>query len=192
MRNGSGDAMADRLIARLLERAERAHAAVQMEVLRGEGLTSAQWSVLRELPGTALGMSELARRAGCQTPNLTPLVDRLARAGWLRRSRPSRDRRSVRVRLTPKGETLLRRVQAALQAQQVEVIVELSAEERRARVRVLTPRREEGGHLLPALEDQLLLLQLTAKVDVRVPLQLPAVQEAGQLRLDEDADARCR
>ncbi len=137
MEDRSRDEMAGRMVARLLERAERAHAAVQSEVLRGEGLTAAQWNVLRELPGTALGMSELAKRAGCQTSNLTPLVDRLARAGWLKRGRLARDRRSVRVRLTPKGETLLIQVQEALQEQQGEVLRGLGARERAQLCRLL-------------------------------------------------------
>ena len=131
------DGISDRLIARLLERAERVHASVQEGTLREEGLTGAQWSVLRELPGTALGMGELARRAGCQTSNLTPLVDRLARSGWLRRSRPARDRRSVRVRLTPKGASLLRRVQDSLQVQQVQVLRGLGPRERTQLCRLL-------------------------------------------------------
>ena len=124
------DAISDLLIARLLERAARAQAFGQERILRDQGLTGAQWSVLRELPGTALGMGELAHRAGCQTSNLTPVVDRLARTGLLRRTRTARDRRSVRVRLTPKGTSLLRRVQALLQVEQVEVLRGLGPRER--------------------------------------------------------------
>ena len=133
----SAQDISDLLIARLLERADRVQASVQEGLLQGQGLTVAQWSVLRELPGTALGMGELARRAGCQTSNLTPVVDRLVRAGWLRRTRTARDRRAVRVRLTPKGTNLRRRVQALLQAQQVEVLRGLGARERTQLCRLL-------------------------------------------------------
>lgn len=131
------EAISGLLISRLLERAERVHASVQERFLREEGLTGAQWVVLRELPGTALGMGELARRAGCQTSNLTPLVGRLVRSGWLRRSRPARDRRAVRVRLTPKGEALRRRVQESLQSQQVHVLRGLGPRERTQLCRLL-------------------------------------------------------
>ena len=133
----SADALSDLLIARLLERAARAQVFAHERILRDQGLTGAQWSVLRELPGAALGMSELAHRAGCQTSNLTPVVDRLARTGWLRRTRTARDRRSVRVRLTPKGTSLLRRVRALLQAEQTEVLRGLGPRERTQLCRLL-------------------------------------------------------
>ncbi len=131
------DAISDLLISRLLERAARAQAFAQERILREQGLTGAQWSVLRELPGTALGMGELAHRAGCQTSNLTPVVDRLARAGWLKRTRTPRDRRSVRVRLTPKGRSVLRRVRGLLQVEQAEVLRGLGPRERPQLCRLL-------------------------------------------------------
>lgn len=124
------DPLSDLLVSRLLEHANRVRSAVQERRLLDAGLTAAQWGVLRELAGTALGMGELAQRVGCQTSNLTPVVDRLARAGWLRRSRRARDRRAVRVRLTPKGEALRQRVQEALQLQQADLLRGLSARER--------------------------------------------------------------
>ena len=62
----------------------------------------------RELPGAALG--EIARRQRMGAPTASRLADGLARRGLLRIAADDRDRRAVRVLLTPAGVKLADRV----------------------------------------------------------------------------------
>src|SRR6266404_1098158 len=74
------------------------------------GLTSAQfWFLLaaRELPGASLG--ELARRQRMDAPTASRLAEGLARRGLLRTAHDDRDRRALRVVLTPVGAKLAER-----------------------------------------------------------------------------------
>jgi len=59
--------------------------------------------LLRDAP-EGLAPHELAKRAGVTRATVTGLLDGLQRDGYLERHHDSRDRRSVSVRLTPKGE----------------------------------------------------------------------------------------
>ncbi len=62
----------------------------------------------RELPGASLG--EIARRQRMGAPTASRLADGLARRGLLRIAADDRDRRAVRVLLTPAGTRLAERV----------------------------------------------------------------------------------
>jgi DNA-binding MarR family transcriptional regulator len=77
------------------------------------GITSRQatlmWLVKRN-PG--LSLAELASEEGISPPAMSGHIDRLERAGLLERVRSSDDRRRVGLRLTDKGERLMRRVRA--------------------------------------------------------------------------------
>jgi DNA-binding MarR family transcriptional regulator len=77
------------------------------------GITARQatllWLVKRS-PG--LSLAELAAEEGISPPAMSGHVDRLEKAGLLRRVRESGDRRRVGLELTPDGAKLLRRVRA--------------------------------------------------------------------------------
>jgi DNA-binding MarR family transcriptional regulator len=77
------------------------------------GVTARQatllWLVKRS-PG--LSLAELAAEEGISPPALSGHVDRLERAGLLKRVRSSEDRRRVGLALTEEGAKLLRRVRA--------------------------------------------------------------------------------
>ncbi|MBM4187285.1 MAG: winged helix-turn-helix transcriptional regulator [Gemmatimonadetes bacterium] len=53
-------------------------------------------------------LSDLARAMGVALPTMSLLVDRLAKAGMVRRERDDDDRRRVALRLTPAGERAAR------------------------------------------------------------------------------------
>jgi len=125
------------LVPRLIEHASQASSSVLALRLRERGLTGAQWGVFRELKGAALTMTELADRTGSQSSNLTPVVQRMVRAGWLRRSRSSRDRRSVRVRLTKQGENERHAVAAHVRPTEDGLVRGLSEKEQRQLCRLL-------------------------------------------------------
>ncbi|KUG27550.1 transcriptional regulator, marr family [hydrocarbon metagenome] len=74
-------------------------------VVRETGLTLPQMHTLEIIGATGdLRMKELAEKMGVTTGSLTVLVDRLVRAGLVERKPDEKDRRSIRVGLTPEGQ----------------------------------------------------------------------------------------
>lgn len=69
------------------------------------GLSLAKVGVLRVLAeaGEALPLSEVAARLRCVRSNITQLVDRLEKDGWVRRAGDARDRRVQHATLTAAG-----------------------------------------------------------------------------------------
>jgi DNA-binding MarR family transcriptional regulator len=77
------------------------------------GVTARQATLLwhvRRNPG--LSLRELAAQEGISAPALSGHVDRLERAGLVRRVRSTTDRRRVGLELTAEGSRLLRRIRA--------------------------------------------------------------------------------
>ena len=76
----------------------------------GRGLSSGGLDVLMRLSAATdegLNVGELARAGGVSSRNITGLVDTLERDGLVQRVRDPRDRRSVRIRITPAGRDWL-------------------------------------------------------------------------------------
>jgi DNA-binding MarR family transcriptional regulator len=75
-----------------------------------EDLTPSQYNVLRILRGARpadLTCREIGERMIARDPDITRLLDRLARQGLIARERDAEDRRAIRVTITPAGlETL--------------------------------------------------------------------------------------
>jgi DNA-binding MarR family transcriptional regulator len=81
------------------------------EILKLAGLSHTQYNVLRILRGAGeqgLCCREVAERMITRDPDITRLVDRLERRGLLTRSRDSRDRRVITVRITPAGQKVVK------------------------------------------------------------------------------------
>src|SRR3981189_1597352 len=100
---------------------------------RALGLPSRRfWFVnaARELPGASLG--EIARRQRMAAPTASRLAEGLARRGLLRTAPDDRDRRALRVLLTPAGTRLAER------------IAPLAASVRIAVVRGMSPREPQA------------------------------------------------
>lgn len=73
-------------------------------------LTLPQLNVLRILRGAGregATCGEIARRMIAADPDLTRLLDRLRRRGWIERRRSARDRRAVVTRITAAGRELV-------------------------------------------------------------------------------------
>jgi DNA-binding MarR family transcriptional regulator len=87
------------------------HLRAQTERLCAElGLTASQYNVLRILRGVhpeGHSRCEIARRMIERAPDITRLVDRLEKRGWVERVRSARDRRLSISRITPAGLELL-------------------------------------------------------------------------------------
>lgn len=83
------------------------------EALRPFGVTGTQFNVLRILRGagaTGLCGREIGARMITRVPDVPRLLDRLEKAGLIRRARDANDRRHVTARITSKGEELLAEV----------------------------------------------------------------------------------
>jgi DNA-binding MarR family transcriptional regulator len=78
--------------------------------LRVHGITTAQYNVLQALrcgPPEGLTCSELGSRLSGADPDITRLLDRLAKQGLVRRHRDVHDRRAVLTEITEEGAHLL-------------------------------------------------------------------------------------
>jgi len=85
------------------------HAQVQ-----AAGLSSLEWRLLATLSdGDGLTIGDLAREILAQQPTLTKLVQRMEKAGWVRRGADPADARRTLVFQTPQGQATV----AALLAQ---------------------------------------------------------------------------
>lgn len=88
-------------------------AAAQMEaaalLLKSHGLTSPQYNVLRILRGAGqpLSCTEVGNRMWTRDSDITRLLDRLEKRGWIERCRSSEDRRAISVGITAAGIELL-------------------------------------------------------------------------------------
>ena len=74
------------------------------------GITYEQFTVLGQTKalGGSARIIDLARSLECAPNSVSTLVDRMVKAGLVRRTRGKIDRREVRVSLTSKGESALR------------------------------------------------------------------------------------
>jgi DNA-binding MarR family transcriptional regulator len=104
----------------------------QGDVLFGQfGLTSSAYNVLRILRGSPEGLprGEIAQRMVNPSPDVTRLIDGLARRGLVRRFRARTDRRLSLTRITPKGLALVARVEPANAEQRASLAARLSGAE---------------------------------------------------------------
>ena len=80
------------------------------ELLKDVDLSPTQYNVLRILRGAGpegLACGEIAERMVTRDPDITRLLDRLARRGLIERARDGRDRRVVTTTITPAGTELV-------------------------------------------------------------------------------------
>ncbi len=97
---------------------------------RSLGLTAPQFWFLnaaREQPGASLG--EIARRQRTDAPTASRLAESLARRGLLRVAPDDRDRRAVRVLLTPSGSRVAERIAPIASALRAAVVRGMSRRE---------------------------------------------------------------
>lgn len=76
-------------------------------------LTTPQYELLlAAVTNSTITLGDLSDHLHCSRGNVTGIVDRLERDGWLVRERSQEDRRVIRVRLTEKGHQV-KEIQAA-------------------------------------------------------------------------------
>src|SRR3954462_2515040 len=100
---------------------------------RSMRLTAQQFWFLnaaRELPGASLG--EIARRQRMDAPTASRIAEGLARRGLVRTAPDDRDRRALRVLLTPAGNRLAERIAPVAASVRSAVVRGLSRREQQA------------------------------------------------------------
>jgi DNA-binding MarR family transcriptional regulator len=97
------------LVGALMRQMHRYDSGRTLPILQGAKLTTGQLAAL-ELARTPRTLSAIASALGLSRPATSQIVDKLARARYVRRTEGDRDRRERRVALTTKGQALLTRV----------------------------------------------------------------------------------
>lgn len=117
------------------------------EVLKPFGVSPTQYNVLRILRGagpTGLACGEIGERMITQDPDITRLLDRMEKAGWIERTRDSRDRRVVMTRLTKQGKKLTEDLEEPLARMERQVLKRVGEKRLRELVDLLDVMREGG------------------------------------------------
>lgn len=117
----------------LLWRANHELELLSKRMIRTLGVTGPQRMVLRIVgrrPGiSATGICDTAR---IHPSTLTGILERLARGGFLARSRDTEDGRRARLQLTPKGSAVADTSEGTVESAMVTSLAALTPEERRA------------------------------------------------------------
>jgi len=90
----------------------RETSALYAAIARRFDLTSQQTQLLCTLSREQPSFGELAAMLGCDKTNVTGMVDRLERKGFLTREKDAKDRRVSRVVLTEQGWALREKIRA--------------------------------------------------------------------------------
>jgi DNA-binding MarR family transcriptional regulator len=83
------------------------------QFLKPWGVSGTQYNVLRILRGAGpegLRCGEIGERMVAHDPDITRLLDRMEKAGWIERARHARDRRVVLTHINRRGSDLLKQI----------------------------------------------------------------------------------
>ncbi|MHB8351285.1 MAG: MarR family winged helix-turn-helix transcriptional regulator [Thermoplasmata archaeon] len=110
----------------------------QRALFRASGLTPLKYLILKWLSKDhEANMSTLAALLGVRPQTVTPIVDSLEQAGWVRRTQSRTDRRKSILVLTPRGTRLLEGIRATYFEKLGRALDEAPAPSLRASVDVL-------------------------------------------------------
>jgi DNA-binding MarR family transcriptional regulator len=118
------------------------------QILKPEGISLAQYNVLRILRGTephGLCRNEVRDRMLTRMPDMTRLLDRMESAGLVARARSQSDRRLVSTRITDRAMQLLERVEYPVADEHRRRFGHLNKSEMRALIGVLEKVREPNA-----------------------------------------------
>ena len=117
---------------------------VQLAPRTARDLTQRQFAVLAAIHADGrCRMGLIARNLGVSMPTATGLINRLARAGYVRRVASPADRRQVMVELTAKGQGRVRQLQEAVQRRWSDVLRSLAPRELEAFHHVVTKLHQQ-------------------------------------------------
>ena len=109
------------------------------------GVTDAQFNllvILKDSGGEGLSQQELSQHLIVTKSNVVGLVDRLEKAGYLRREANSTDRRCNRIVLTPEGQELVGRVEKIYLEEVDRMMNVLSDDQKEALISVMDQLRQ--------------------------------------------------
>ena len=101
------------------------------ELLKPYQLSATQLNVLSILRGNGdwMTMGSVKERMVEKSPNVTRMMDKILKKGWVERKRSEEDRRVVFVRISKDGVALLVEINEKLKAAKVEDMLNLTDEE---------------------------------------------------------------
>ena len=143
---GRTDRDAERQPGFLIRRLHQIHSAPFAEESSGLDITPPQYGVLSVIaaqPG--LDQSAIAEEIGVDRATLASVVARLEAAGFVRRTVSKTDRRQKLLTLTPRGRTILTRMQDPVQRAQERILEPLAPKDREHFLRLLN-RLVDGGN----------------------------------------------
>lgn len=122
-------------------------------LFRRHALTGQQYNALRILRGhggEGIPCQEIAAQMLTYDPDMTRLVDRLEKTGFVRRSRTPRDRRVVLVGITPRGLAALADLDGPVLEEHRRCLSHLSAGELSQLIGLLEKARQGVGNAAEA------------------------------------------
>jgi DNA-binding MarR family transcriptional regulator len=127
-------------VARLMPHIMRG---IQLDFFVERGVTQTQFLLLSAIRAyTRCSMGTLARNLHVSMPTVSGIVDRLVRAGYVRRHALPEDRRQVLVELGPKAEAFFRDFESVIRRRWEEALLSLDPGELEAFHGVITKIRE--------------------------------------------------
>jgi DNA-binding MarR family transcriptional regulator len=114
---GGAQAFEARIFVALLKAADALGLEAE-QLLKAQGLTAAQYNVLRILRGALperLACRSIGERMISHDPDMTRLLDRMEKRGLITRERQTEDRRVVQTRITPQGLEILKKLDRPVQ-----------------------------------------------------------------------------
>jgi DNA-binding MarR family transcriptional regulator len=115
------------------------------DILKLAGLSHAQYNALRILRGAGeqgLCCREVAERMVTRDPDITRLLDRMERRSLVLRSRDSRDRRVITVRISAAGQKLLKDLDGPLSEYNRKLLSHMDKGDQRKLLELLEAARE--------------------------------------------------
>jgi len=139
----------------LLARASHVVSSEFHSILRRAGVAVPVWRVLATLAGSpGETVSGLADACLLQQPTMTKLLDRMVRDGLVKRLPDARDRRVVRIQMTPRGETMVNELLEGARKHETEVLArhpELDSMAVKNLLRGLIARQRKGRRQQPVI-----------------------------------------
>lgn len=122
------------------------------KAVRPEGISVSEYTTLWALllSDQPMTPTEISRLLPIESQSVTALLDRLEERKLVKRRRSNRDRRSVRISLTPQGEQLIKLVDPSVRQVVVSSFENLSIEERQLLDHLLTKIRNASATLVGA------------------------------------------
>lgn len=114
------------------------------QFLKTWGVSPTQYNVLRILRGAGpqgLCCGEISDRMITHDPDITRLLDRIEKLGWIERARSTKDRRVVQARITKKGLEFLKTIDQPIEEFNLQVSQPLSEKKLRQLVELLAELR---------------------------------------------------